>query len=117
MKSERVSSELREGFKQRFADALRRRLSPNSNLTVPVFAHAMRRSEATVWSWLGGSRSPRGEDVMACISFFAGDFACEITAGTGATVLKLSDRRATEAVQRFVAATEELKQALDGGSR
>ena len=114
MKSERVSCELRESFPQRFADALRRRLAPNSNLGVKAFAYAMRRSEATVWSWLGGNRSPRGEDVMACIAFLDEGFANEISAGTGATILKLTDRTASEAVSRFVAATADLKEVLGG---
>lgn len=108
LNSTQTNSQFRENFPQLFADTLRRRLYPNSNLHIKQLAYAVRRSEATVYSWLAGNRSPRGEDLMECITFFGAAFASELLASTGCMVVRLDDRRAA-ALQKIAAGMAELK--------
>src|SRR5690606_10517250 len=67
----------RKGFSERFSSALRRRLFPNTSLTVQRFAHLLDQSERTVWTWLSGG-GVRGEALVEIMNFFGDDFAAEV---------------------------------------
>lgn len=67
----------RKGFSERFSAALRRRLFPNTSLTVQRFAHLLDQSERTVWTWLSGG-GVRGEALVEIMNFFGDDFAAEV---------------------------------------
>lgn len=64
-------------FGERFADALRRRLHPNTTLTVQRLAGLFRLSERTIWMWLSGNGC-RGEHLAAAIGLFGIGFAEEV---------------------------------------
>lgn len=65
------------GYRDRFAAALRKRLAPNTSLTVQRFAAFMGASERTVWSWLSGG-GVKGEYVIAAMNLFGDSFADEV---------------------------------------
>lgn len=64
-------------FKKIFAEALRRRLYPNSGLQRDQFAYALGVHGETVKNWLRGESCPDGGALSAAINFFArvGDHA------------------------------------------
>lgn len=64
-------------FKKLFADALRRRLHPNTGLHRDQLAHALGMHGESVKNWLRGESCPGGGEVSACINYFArcGDHA------------------------------------------
>jgi hypothetical protein len=64
-------------FKKLFANALRRRLHPNTGLHRDQLAYALGVHAESVKNWLRGESCPDGGTVSACINFFArtGDHA------------------------------------------
>lgn len=98
-------------FREQLADALRRRLYPNSNLHPKQLRHSLGVSENTLNNWLSGHNEPRGGHVMALIRFFDSSFAQEISQGH---VTKITDRRAMVAIQKMAEAQRELNAALNG---
>lgn len=98
-------------FREQLANALRRRLHPNSNLHPKQLRHVLGISENTLNNWLSGHNEPRGSHVMALIRFFDSSFSLEISQGH---ITKIIDRRAAEAIRKMVEAQAELAVALGG---
>ena len=55
----------------------RKRLSPNTSITVQKLAGVLRTSERTVWSWLSGG-GVRGEVLVDVMNYFGDGFANEV---------------------------------------
>ena len=100
-------------LKERLAEALRRRVGVGRGVTIKQLAYSIRVSEATAWNLLNGNNEPRGTVLLELIRFFDSAFANEIMAGTGATIVKLQDQRALDAVRKIAEGVEELK-AMEG---
>lgn len=83
------------GFAERFAEALRRRLAPNTTLTVQKLAGMLQKSERTVWSWLHGS-GVRGEVLVTLMNLFDDDFVEEVR---GQQPIQLRDETELELVR------------------
>ena len=68
---------MKSEFKKVFAEALRRRLHPNTGLHRDQFAYALGCHGETVKNWLRGESCPDGGAISAAINFFArsGDHA------------------------------------------
>ena len=93
----------------RLADALRRRLTPNSNLSHKQLAYAIQASERQVWSWIAATNMPTGRHLLSLITFFDAGFVNALTAGRGAPVIKLQDRRAMDAAAKIAEGIAELR--------
>jgi transcriptional regulator with XRE-family HTH domain len=98
-------------FNKIIAEALRRRLHPNTGLHSDQLAYALGMNGDTVRAWLRGHNTPNGEAVSELLRFFyaSGDygFAVELF---GDAVTPLTKRaRLREAVE----AIERAKEALE----
>jgi hypothetical protein len=99
----------RDAFKDRLANALLRRLHPNTGLHRKVLSHAIGVHENTVDNWCAGYSQPDSYFMGELIQFFDAGFANEVYAAHGAVVAKLSDTRKARALQ----AVNKLAPALD----
>jgi hypothetical protein len=98
-------------FKRKLADALRRRLHPNTALHVDQLAHAIGFSGETIRTWLRGENVPNGAAIGELMRFFYGcgdyGFAVEMF---GDAVTPLTQRakvgEALEAIERAREALE-----------
>jgi hypothetical protein len=90
----------RDLFRKRLADALRRRLAPNTGLTRYQLAHAIGRDPGTIDNWLAEYSQPDSYVMGELIAFFDPAFANEIYAPHGVIVAKLSDARRAHAIQQ-----------------
>jgi transcriptional regulator with XRE-family HTH domain len=98
-------------FARVIAEALRRRLHPNTGLHSDQLAHAIGMNGDTVRAWLRGHNVPNGEAISELLRFFysAGDysFAVELF---GEAVTPLTQRaRVREAVEALDRAREALE--------
>lgn len=96
-------------FGVRFSDALRRRLTPNTNLTVSALAGAIGVSDQTVKNLLSKMNEPSARVLDACVAIFKDSFLNEIY---GCHNVFCIDTRAAEkaaAVQRIVEAQQQLR--------
>jgi transcriptional regulator with XRE-family HTH domain len=93
-------------FCERFAEALRVRLYPNSTLHLKQLAAGISRSEHSISRWWHGESRPLAEDIDRMASFFArrGDsgFLAEIF-GPGASAETISDERLIEFFRKLMA--------------
>jgi hypothetical protein len=81
----------REAFKQRLAQALARRLHPNSGLTRKALAHAIGRSPETIENYLSGYSQPDSHAMGELMAFLDAGFACEVYGPHGLVVIKADD--------------------------
>jgi transcriptional regulator with XRE-family HTH domain len=65
-------------FRERFSDALRRRLAPNTNLTVSQLAGAIGVSDNTVKNLLSKANEPSARVIDECVRLFKDSFLNEI---------------------------------------
>lgn len=65
-------------FRDRFADALRRRLTPHTNLTVSQLAGAIGVSDQTVKNLLSKANEPSARVIDECVAMFKDSFLNEI---------------------------------------
>lgn len=87
-------------LKDRIRNAMRRRVGPDTGLTVKMVARATGLTERTIENASSGT-IPRGDTLMALLDFFDATFANEIFAGATFLVVKLSDQRAAEAARQI----------------
>lgn len=87
-------------LKDRIRNAMRRRIGPNTGLTVKMVARATGLTERTIENASSGT-IPRGDTLMALLDFFDAAFANEIFAGTTFMIVKLSDERAADAARQI----------------
>jgi transcriptional regulator with XRE-family HTH domain len=92
---------------ERIARALGRRIG--YGITRKQLQHALNVSSGTVDNLLSGHQDPSPRVFMALLQFFDAAFAHEILAPSGFTVVKLSDVRAAEAVERYIQSVQALK--------
>lgn len=92
----------RDTFRKNLADALRRRLAPNTGLTKAVLAHAIGIKEPrTIDSWMMQASQPNSYVMGELIAFFDPGFANEVYEAHGVIVAKLSDVRRAAAIQQL----------------
>lgn len=104
-------------FPDLIADALRKRLHPNTALHVEQLAFTIRVSKKTIHNLLNANRSPRGDTLLKLLDFFDAAFANEILGHTGCTVVKLSDHREqADAVKEYIEAQQKVLRLLGTGS-
>lgn len=107
-----VRSDPDQNFKQRLADALRRRLHPNTGLHADQLAGAVGVHSDTMRGWLRGSNAASGPMVSELLRFFyaTGDhnFAVEMF---GDAIAPLANQARTQALK----ALDEARLALIGG--
>lgn len=98
-------------FSERAADALKRRMHPNTNLRAHDLAYALRLSEATIWNVAGCSSKsgPSGRVFHKLVDFFGAPFLNEVFGGPNIYVIDPSDTRKAEAMRRIVELQEELR--------
>ncbi len=96
-------------FRERLAEALRRRLHPHTNLHPKQLCAALGFTRNTLDNYLSANNDASGPNLLKLMMFFDGSFASEITGGV---VTKLSDARAVEAVRKYHEAKRELLEAL-----
>ena len=109
-----TSGVTRDQFRQRLADALRRRLAPNTGVTRAVLAHAIGKDVATINNWLAERAQPDSYLMGELIALFDPAFANEVYEGHGVVVAKLSDARraaAIHSVNRIAPALDALGEA------
>lgn len=99
-------------LRERIAEALRRRMN-GTGLTAKHLARAMNVSAGTIDNLLSGNNDPSARVLLELVRFFDSAFCNEVFAGTGATIVKLSDQRALAAARKIAEGVEELK-ALEG---
>lgn len=90
-------------FQKSFANALQRRLQPNTGLHREVFAHAVGVHGETVKNWLRGENCPDGGAVSASINYFVrcGDHAFLQELFPDACAPFVQRRKREEAAVRF----------------
>lgn len=99
-------------FADRLAAALKRRLHPG--FTAKHVARARHVSEPTVWAWMNGINGPKGHHLVELLGLMDASFGNEILAPTGATLVKLADKRA--ALERAQAEYEEAMKIAGGAA-
>lgn len=87
-------------LKDRIRIAMKRRIGPNTGLTVKMVARATGLTERTIENASSGT-IPRGDTLTALLDFFDATFANEIFAGTTFLIVKLSDHRAADAARQI----------------
>lgn len=87
-------------LKDRIRIAMKRRVGPNTGLTVKMVARATGLTERTIENASSGT-IPRGDTLMALLDFFDASFANEIFAGRTFLIVKLSDQRAADAARQI----------------
>lgn len=91
----------RDLFRKRLADALRRRLVPNTGLTKAVLAHAIGiKDPGTIDNWMAEYSQPDSYVMGELIAFFDPAFANEVYQTHGVVVAKLSDVRRAHAIHQ-----------------
>ena len=98
--------QMRDAFKKDFANALRRRLAPNTGLHAEQLAGALGCEGATVRNWLRGENEPASSTFAATIQFFfaRGDaqFMAEVMPGVTPLVQRPKrDEKAAEILRQF----------------
>jgi predicted NBD/HSP70 family sugar kinase len=96
-------------FRERFSDALRRRLSPKTNLTVPQLAGAIGVSDTTIKNLLSRANEPSARVIDECVAMFKDSFLNEIY---GCHNIHCIDTRATQkaaAMRKLAEAHDELR--------
>lgn len=96
-------------FRDRFADALRRRLAPQTNLTVSQLADAISVSDQTIKNLMSKANEPSARVIDECVAMFADSFLNEIY---GCHHVHCVDTRAPEraaAVALVITAQAELR--------
>ena len=96
-------------FHERFAEALRVRLHPNTTLHLKQLAAAVSRSEHTISRWWHGESRPLAEDIDRLAAFFAmrGDrgFLAAVYDETKTAVEDVSDARLLEFFRKLMTGT------------
>lgn len=90
----------RDMFRERFAGALRRRLSPNTGLTRQQLAHALNKDIKTIENWLAEYSQPDSYTMGELIALFDPAFANEVYEAHGVVVAKLADVRRAHAIHQ-----------------
>jgi hypothetical protein len=100
-----------ETFGERCANALRRRMRPNTSLSAYELAQSLRLSEATIWNALSGNNKsgPSGRVFHKLVDFFGAQFLNEVFGGPNIYCIDPSDTRKAEAMRRIVELQEELR--------
>jgi hypothetical protein len=93
-------------FRERFSDALRRRLAPNTNLTVSQLAGAIGVSDNTIKNLLSKANEPSARVIDECVAMFKDTFLNEIY---GCHNIHVIDPRATQKAARIAELHEELR--------
>jgi transcriptional regulator with XRE-family HTH domain len=93
-------------FRERFSDALRRRLAPNTNLTVSQLAGAIGVSDNTIKNLLSKANEPSARVIDECVALFKDTFLNEIY---GCHHIHVIDPRATQKAARIAELHEELR--------
>jgi hypothetical protein len=93
-------------FRERFSDALRRRLAPNTNLTVSQLAGAIGVSDNTIKNLLSKANEPSARVIDECVAMFKDTFLNEIY---GCHHIHVIDPRATQKAARIAELHEELR--------
>lgn len=87
-------------LKDRIRNAMKRRVGPNTGLTVKMVARATGLTERTIENASSGT-IPRGDTLTTLLDFFDASFANEVFAGTTFMIVKLSDQRAADAARQI----------------
>jgi transcriptional regulator with XRE-family HTH domain len=96
-------------FRDRFADALRRRLAPNTNLTVSQLAGAIGVSDQTIKNLMSKANEPSARVIDECVALFKDSFLNEVYGCHHIHCIDTLHERRAAALRRVVEAEEELR--------